>query len=339
MLAVDEATDIRNKSKRTMAVLTLGELAAYRVIMSGLITPRSPLDLFYPFFFLDWRILGSRSWYGFRARYAVLQDQWFGGRRVPIVVGYKNLEELQEKIAPHSYRLLLKDCSEAPPPVYSRREVALTDEQKRLYHEVKENATAAISEMEHISATAVIVQIIRLHQILCGIAVDEQGRVHEIAENRTRELLDLLSDYDGKAVIWCKYDLNVQRISAALVKEFGEGSVARFWGGNRATREAEEQLFLNSPACRFQVATPAAGGRGRTWTVADLVVYHSNSENLEHRDQSEERVRGMDKLRPVSSVDLIAPGTVDEKIVRALRRKIDLAAAITGDGWRAWLID
>ena len=79
-------------------------------------------------------------------------------------------------------------------------------------------------------------------------------------------------------------------------------------------------------------------GRGRTWLVADLVVYYSNTNNLEHRSQSEERAQGVGKEQSVAYVDLVCKGTVDEKIIEALRAKIDLAATITGDDWQEWLI-
>ena len=47
--------------------------------------------------------------------------------------------------------------------------------------------------------------------------------------------------------------------------------------------------------------------------MADLTVYHSNTHNLEHRSQSEERVKGIGKESRALYVDLTAQGTVDEK--------------------------
>ena len=77
--------------------------------------------------------------------------------------------------------------------------------------------------------------------------------------------MDLLDEYDGKAVIWCAYDVRPDQVVEQPKRKFGEGSVARFWGGNANTREEEEPRFKTNPACRFMVATAAAGGRGRTW--------------------------------------------------------------------------
>ena len=195
-----------------------------------------------------------------------------------------------------------------------------------------------MGEKDYVTASQVIVQLLRMHQVLCGHVGTEDGRTIEIPEKRTAELLDLLEEHDGKSIIWCSYDLDVRKVSEAIAKHFKTKKVARFWGGNRASREDEEKMFLNDPECRHIVATAAAGGRGRTWTVADLVVYYSNSPDLEHRSQSEERAQGVDKIKSVAYVDLIARGTVDERMIKALRNKISMAATITGDNYKEWLI-
>lgn len=340
MLAIDESTIIKgHTSKRTKFILNeLSPLAPWRRILSGLPSPRSPMDLYSQFEFLDWKILGARSWFAFRARYAVLKPAFFGGRQILQIDGYQNLDELQRKIEPHSFRVLLEDCYDVPAKSYAMREVSLTPEQQRLYNEMRDFATTQLATEEHVTATVVIAQINKLHQILCGHARDEHGQLHAVPERRTEALLELLEEYDGKAIVWCSYDADVQKLAAALTKEYGPGSVARFWGGNVSTREDEERMFRTLPGCRFMVATPAAGGRGREWSVAGLVVYFSNSDNLEHRDQSEERSQAIGKRDQVTYIDLVAPKTVDEKIIASLRAKIDLASAVTGDAWREWLV-
>jgi hypothetical protein len=338
MIAIDESVIIKTPGARRTKYVngTLRFKARWRRILSGLPTPRSPLDLFEQFNFLDPQMLGFKSYFSFRARYAIMQKMPFGGRNVQIVVGYRNVEELTAKIAPHSFRVpFVPDI----PSTYVIRHVPLSNEQIRIYNEIKKFATAKIQDDAHVTATVVIAQILRMHQVLCGHVVDELGQLHEIPEHKTDELLELLQEFAGKAIIWCSYDFNIKHVAAALTKEYGPGSVARFWGGNRDTREAEEALFLDaSSACRFMVATPAAGGRGRTWSNADLVIYFSSTNDLEHREQSEQRVHGVGKKRGVGYVDLIAPDSVEMKIVHALRKKIDMAATINGDNWREWLI-
>lgn len=336
MIAIDESTIIKNPSaKRTKFIINeLAKFAKYRRIMSGLATPKSPLDLFSQFEFLDWNILGFRSYYAFRARFAIMRKEWFGGRSVQIVSGYRNIDELHELIEPHSFRVPFRPKI---PSTYSIREVSMTSEQKKAYQELKEYATTQLATGEHVTSTIVISQMIRMHQILCGHVKDEQGNFHEISENRTAELIELLEDYNGKAVIWCSYDNDVRKVSSALEKHFN-CRVARFWGGNAQTREGEEAAFKTEIQFPYMVATPGAGGRGRTWDVADLVVYYSSTNNLEHRDQSEQRVQGYDKRRQVDYVDLIVPDTIEMKFLEALRNKINLASVINGDNFRDWIV-
>jgi SNF2-related domain len=337
MIAVDESTIIKTPGARRTKFVNrvLASRGAYRRILSGLATPRSPLDLYCQFEFLDPSILGFHSFYTFRARYAILKNMLFGGRSVPIVVGYRDTEDLKRRIDPYSYRVEFRPQI---PSTYTIREVTLTDEQKRIYADIKKFATTKLADGSHVTATIVIAQILRLHQVLCGYTRDETNVQHEIPERRTDELLTLLEDYNGKAIVWCSYDYSINKVCKALHKEYGPQAVARFWGGNVNTREAEEQEFFNNPTCRFMVATPSAGGRGRTWSNADLVIYYSSTDNLEHRDQSEQRAQGLDKMRQVDYIDLIAPGTVETKILQALRKKINMASVINGDNYKDWLI-
>jgi hypothetical protein len=342
---IDESLIIGNPSSARTKFINdkVAPLCDYRRILCGLPTPRDPLQLFGQMWFLDWRIIGQRSFYAFRARYAVIRDEWFGGRRVPVVVGFRNLEELQERIAPFMDRVLLEDVYDMPPKTYSVRKVALTDEQKKLYAEMKAFATMSLSAEEHVTATIVIVQIMRLHQLLCGHVVDDAGVVHHIPTNRTKVLLDVLEEYDGKAIVWCAYDHEIRAVQAALEAEYGVGSVSRWWGGNRSTRDAEEARFKTDPNCRWMLATEAAGGRGREWSCADLVVYCSNSRSNDDRQQSEDRAQAVGKTRSVGYVDLVAyhddgGDTVDGKILKSLREDMSLSDAVTGDKWREWVL-
>jgi regulator of RNase E activity RraB len=386
MVAVDESTTIKNAtSDRTAFVIEqVAPIAFRKIILTGLPTPRSPLDAYCQFYFLDRSIIGFDNFTAFSARYAttykicmlpthVLEARLtqVAGQKfliegvgrvsakdigrdqilseltkrgvyvpsVPVTSGYKNEDELNEKIMAHSYRVLLSDCYDLPPKIYMKRKVELTEDQERIYQELKTFATAELNDLgEHVTATHVMTRIMRLHQVLCGHTIDENGVEHAIKENRTKEVLNALEEYDGKAIIWCSYDHDVRKISEALTKEYGEGSVARFWGGNRATREIEEKTFKSEKNCRFMIATPDAGGRGRTWSNADLLIYYSSKNNLEHRAQSEERGDESGKMQQICCIDLVVEGTVDEKIIEALRGKIDMAARVTGDNWREWLI-
>jgi len=379
MMVIDESTTIRaHKSQRSKAITRLGALAACKRILTGLVTPKSPLDLYNQFNFLDRRILNAPSYVGFRARYAKLKiicrepeaivdmrlrqimirkrikmrtdDMTYqakvekiielGGwiKHVPIIEDYQNLDELQRKIAPYSFQILKKDCLDLEPKTYQFRDVDLTPEQKRIYKEVLEDATSQLGDGTYVTASTVLAQMMRLHQIVCGHVKNEDGVITDIGTNRISSLIEVLNEHSGKAIIWVCYDYEVRRIAEAIGKEFGHESVARFWGGNAKTRNEDESRFLSKPECRFMVSTQMSGGRGNTWNVATLAVYAANNHDLEHRYQSEDRCHRIGQTNKVTYIDLIARDTVEEKIVWALRKKIDLATAITGENFRQWLV-
>jgi SNF2 family DNA or RNA helicase len=338
---IDESTIIKNyKAQRTKFILrNIKPITKVRRILSGLPAPRDPLDLYCQFAFLDQRILRCSNFFEFRARYAIMRKILVGRRTVDIVVGFHSsgIEEIAQLIQPHSHRVQLSDIVKLPVS-YERLEVEMTPRQRALYATLKKEAIAELAEGSFVTGAMVITRMLRLHQILMGYVMDSQGELREIEENRTQALLDLLEEYDGKAIIWVSYDYSIKKVGAALEKAYGKEAVAYFWGGNSGTRELDDKRFATNPDCRFMLATPGAGGRGRKWDVANLVVYYSNTDNLEHRDQSEERAKDMAKEAKTVYFDLVVPGTVDESFIRAIRDKINLAGAVVGDDFREWLI-
>jgi SNF2 family DNA or RNA helicase len=68
------------------------------------------------------------------------------------------------------------------------------------------------------------------------------------------------------------------------------------------------------------------------------VIYYANSFNLEHRAQSEDRSHRAGQDQKVLYIDVVARDTVDLKVLKALRAKINMSAAITKDNWREWVI-
>lgn len=356
IVAIDESTTIKEKKASRTRVLTqiglLDNIAAKR-IMSGLVSPNSPLDLFAQFNFLDWRILGFQTFVGFRARYAYLRDYkhtFFDKRSMrereittKIVSGFKNIEEIHGKIDSWSYRVLKEDCLDLPEKEYVSRDVELTDDQRRHYNELKEFATSQLAEEAYVTATMVLALRTRLDQVLCGFTVDETGHLHEIKERRTDALVEFLSDFNGKAIIWTTHDYSIHKITKRLREEFGPRSAAQFWGGNRSIRHLEEARFKGDPDCRFIVATQSAGGRGNTWVQGGVSCYYNNSDNLEHRMQSEDRTHREGLMGPTGAgfalyCDFIARGTIDDNKVKNLRKKLDLATLVTGENYRSWLI-
>ena len=337
--ALDESTTIKNPTAtRTKNVVKLGRLCRTRRIATGSPTPNSPLDLFSQFEFLGPGLLGSTSFFNFRARHAMMQQKDFGGRKVQIVVGYRNVGVLTEKVEQHSYRVLKEECLDLPPKTYRMVDVELTDQQRTLYRKMKEEAFAELAGGAFVSSQSAITTLLRLQQMLCGHVGDADGNVHPVESNRVDVLMQELEGVSGAAIIWSRFRPEIDMVCEAIRANYGERALAQFHGGNTATREKDAQRYLDDDQCRFMVSTQQSGGYGNTWLKGTNTFYVSNSFNLEHRLQSEDRAHRSGQTQKCTYTDLCAVGTVDEKLIAALRAKINIAETIMGDNPREWLV-
>jgi SNF2 family DNA or RNA helicase len=341
LLTIDESTTIKNSSaRRTKAAIKLGRLAKYRRILTGFPVTKSPLDLYSQCAFLDEDLLGFASFYSYRNHFAVLQKRSIATHSFQQIVGFRNLEELKGLLGQFSYRVLKKDCLDLPDKMYTTREVELTPEQKRIYKELKDYAIVQLDDAEFVTTTSVITQILRLQQVLCGFTRTDTGENIIIPSNRLKELMATLEEVEGKCIIWANYQYDIRTIVSEIAKIYGPDSVAHYYGKTTAKERPHIVSLFQDPKSplRFFVGQPRTGGFGLTLTEANTVIYYSNSYDLETRLQSEDRAHRIGQTNKVTYVDLIVPKTVDEKIIKSLRSKINLATQVLGEDYREWLL-
>jgi len=340
LIAIDESTTIKNHSaKRTKALTKIAAGFAYRRILTGSPVTKSPLDMYSQAEFLAPGLLGFQSYYGFQARYAVLQQRKMGIKSFQQVVGYRNLDELTNSIDKFAYRVLKKDCLDLPEKIYTARYVTLTDEQYRMYTSLQQAAMTMFEDGQMVTAPAVITQMLRIQQVLSGHLKTDDGEMKYFPSRRLDALEEILNEHSGKAIIWSRFRYDIVKITEMLNKRFGDGCAAAYYGDTpESERQGIVQRFQNPDSnLRFFVGNQATAGFGLTLTEADLVVYYANSFSLEHRIQSEDRAHRIGQKKNVTYIDLISEGTIDEKIVEALRSKIDISARVLGEEARAWL--
>ena len=337
-MAIDESTTIKNPgAKRTKNIVALGKAAKYRRILTGSPVTKSPLDLYKQCEFLDEYLLDHSSYYTFRTRYAIMRKAMFNGRSVEIVVGYKNLGELSDKLKPFSYRVLKDDCLDLPKKTFMKRVITLSAEQDKLYKQMKQMALAQLNGKMVTSASA-LTQLMRLHQITCGHFKADDGSIQTIKNNRLSEIMELLEEVEGKAVIWAHYQYDVHELVKHISKKYGEDSVVTYYGLTpQEKRQDNIKRFQDDPKCRFLVGTPSTGGYGITLTAASTMIYYSNGYDLEKRQQSEARIDRIGQEKPMTYIDIICEDTVDERIVKALRKKINIATEIMGEQLKEWI--
>lgn len=345
---VDESTTIKNHSAaRTKRAIKIGAYANRRWIATGSPVTKNPLDLFSQFEFMGDRLLGHRSFYSFQAEFCIMKEIDQGGRKVRFPVSFRHLDDLSAMVSEHSYRKLKKDCLDLPPKIYAPkfgRVVEMTDEQRRVYASIRDIATAELQQLDangeplYSSATAIITQMLRLHQICTGFVVDEEGNEHDLPCLRPQEMLnDIEQTGIAPTIIWCAYRRNVTAVVNALTKAHGAGRIVQYHGGIKdADRTLAKKRFQDGDA-PFLVATKAMA-RGHTLNRAEYVKFYSTTHDLEDRQQEEDRAHRGEMDHNVVYTDYHCPGTVEGKIIKNLRNKIDISSTILGDGYKEWLI-
>jgi SNF2 family DNA or RNA helicase len=340
MMIVDESTTIKTPTaKRTKNLIKITKDIAYKRILTGTPVTKSPLDIYTQFAFLDTKILGQSNYYAFRARYAkIINRPTSGGRHFPLITGYQRLEELEEKIYTHAFRVKKEECTDLPDKVYQKRFVTMSEKQLVAYESLRRNAMFIFNDNTTTSVNR-LSQIVKLHQVCCGFTINDDGEIHDVPNKRYDELLNVLEESDGKVIIWANYRHNIETITQKLKDKYGDTSTAAFYGDtdNQVRMDLVENFQNKGHDLTYLVANPKTGGYGITLTASHTVVYFSNNYDLEIRLQSEDRAHRIGQKNKVTYVDFVCKGTVDEKILTALKNKVDIASQVMGDELKSWI--
>jgi len=188
------------------------------------------------------------------------------------------------------------------------------------------------------SSATVMTQLMRLHQITCGHFTADDGSIKDLPCSRLSELMNILENIEGKSIIWSHYTHDVRRIIAEIKKVYGEESVVDYYGATDTdARSVNIKKFQTDEKCRFFVGTTHTGGYGITLTAGSNMIYFSNGYDLEKRQQSEARIDRIGQTRKMTYIDIIAEDTVDDRIVKALRNKVNIATEILGEELKQWI--
>jgi|TARA_R110000823_G_scaffold24654_2_gene73180 SNF2 family DNA or RNA helicase len=341
MFILDESTSIKNrKALRTKNAVKAAGLSKYRRILTGSPITRNPMDLYSQCDFLSPQLLGFKSFFAYQARYAIVQRRAMGTRSFQEITGYQRLDELHDKLGKFSSRVLKEDCLDLPEKIYTMRRVPLSKEQLSAYVQMKKLALARLEKGALSTTTSVLTQIMRLQEICCGHLKTDSGEIETLPSNRMNELLATIDEMTGKVIIWATWVYDIEKIVEKLKDTYGKDCVEAFYGATpQENRQEIVERFQDSDSkLRFFVANPRTGGYGLTLTAATNVIYWNNSYDLETRIQSEDRAHRIGQNHHVLYVDLVSPNTVDEKILKALKAKIDIAQTVLGEQGRQWLI-
>lgn len=343
MMVLDESARIKNPdAKTTKRVVAAGRHAKYRRLLTGTPVPNAPFDVYSQLRFLDpdvWKRIGCGTFAAFKTMFGVWVEHVRNdnGQRFKQLVDYQNLEHLHSIVDSMGDRLLKDDVLDLPPKLYKQFRFEMSKQQADLYKKLRDEFLVWLDNGDMITAPLAITRMLRLQQVTSGYVPTDDGDELVVDPNPRLALLgEIIEDVPHQCIIWGKFQRDIDLIEKMLLDR-GLTCVTYDGRTSQADREERREAFKRGDA-QFFVANPSAAGEGLTLHMAKTVIYYNTTYKLGDRLQSEDRAHraGMDD-KPVQYVDIVAIGTIDVQILRALRTKNNLAAQVTGDRIREWI--
>lgn len=332
MVIADESQRIKTPdAEQSKAMHQIGDIAKYKLILSGTPVQNDAIDLFSQYRFLNPNIFGY-NFYAFRGRYAIM-----GGFNRKQIVGYKDLDQLIQKEHSIAYRVTKDEALDLPEQTFLTRYIQLAGKEKQLYDKIKKDSFAELENGGMITAPTVLTKLLRLQQFTGGfIQADEGTKPELVFKGKLNALDDILEDYvigEGKKlVVFCRFRPEIDLIQRLLEKKkiqyrsiYGDIKI-----DDRGPIVAD---FQKIPEIKVFLAQIDTAGLGITLTAADTCVYYSVNFNYAAYSQSLARIHRIGQRNCCSYIHLVVEKTVDEIVLNALSKKEDLAKTVVDD-WR-----
>jgi SNF2 family DNA or RNA helicase len=302
-------------------------------VMSGSPAPNTELEYFPQMRCLSPDILG-KSFYAFRNGY--FQSFGYMGHQWRLVRGRAG--ELQEKLQKSAIYIDKKDCLDLPEQLDKVLHVPMNPAQTTAYRQMVNDLISSMTDGSLALAQNTAVKAMKLRQITSGflrpnVGIDDAGEpimaaqpLQWLSTAKIAALLEVAEDTAPKRLlIWINFHAETDAILEALRPL---GTVEEITGRTPAKDRPGVVQRFRSGETRFLVAHPRAAGHGLTLVECDTACYFSLSYSWEDYKQSRDRLHRAGQRNAVTYIHLLAPKTIDEDILRALRRKEDASAAV-----------
>lgn len=337
LVVCDESQRIKtHDAKQSKAMHQLGDMARYKLILSGTPVQNNAIDIWSQYRFLDRTVFGD-SYYAFRGRYAVM-----GGFNNKQIVGYKDLDGLIKKEHSIAFRITKEEAVDLPEQTFEVRYVGMPAKERKLYEKIRKDSITELESGGKVTAATVLTKLLRLQQLAGGFLVkDGADKPEKVSTAKLDALKDIIIDYvvEGgrKLVVFARFIPEVDAILKLAEKILPKNrkAVALYGGIKKNERGGIVGQFQTDPDTVLFVGQIDTAGTGITLTAADTCVYYSKNFNYATYEQSLSRIHRIGQVNRCTYIDLVVGDSVDEKINIALMKKENLAETVV-DNWKQY---
>ena len=314
-LVVDECHKVKSSSSiQGRALLSLSKYTKYMYELTGTIITNTPIDLYVP---LKCMGIEESTFNGFKNHYCIMGG--FGGYQI---VGYKHMDELQNKLLSCSVRLRKEDVLDLPPKVYIDEYVDMSTKQSKLYNDVK---LAIMQDIDNISLSLnPLSQLTRLRQATADTSILSSTVLESAKFERAIELIDNIINDNESVIVYSEFSTVIDNFYNKIIGKYKK--VARVTGKTKF-RENEINLFTNDKDCHIILGTEALQ-TGYTLTKATTVIFLDEPWSAAQRLQAEDRTHRISQTSSVNIITIMCKNTIDEYIHNIILRKAVVSDAI-----------
>lgn len=326
LIVADEGHKLKtHNTKQSKALHRMGAAASYRLLLTGTVITNKAIDVFSQYKFINPAVFGQ-SFYTFRNRYFFMTGY---GNHTPVLK--QSMEpELMDKLHGIAYRTTKAECLDLPETTDIIRPVELEPGALRVYKDLVKDSYAELSKGE-VTATNVLTRLLRLSQLTGGFVGDDGGTVSAVSSAKLDALSDIIDEaanQDKKLVVIARFLPEIQAIERLLQKKKLDYTLIH---GGIKDRDVQVSRFQTDPDVKVFVGQIATAGLGITLTAASTMVFYSLDYSMSNFEQTKARIHRVGQKENCSYIYLTAKGTVDEKVLKALRNKADLAKTLVDD--------
>ena len=326
LIIADEGHKIKeSRTAQSKAMHRLGDQTSYKLLLTGTVITNKEIDVFSQYRFLDKSVFGS-SFFAFRNRYF---DMTGYGGHTPVFKKWMS-EDFLNRLHSIAFRVTKAECLDLPEIVEEVRNVELEPKAMKLYKQLEKESFAELAGSE-VSVMNVLTKMLRLSQMAGGHLTDDEGDTTAVSMAKLDALSDILDTMlaeDKKLVIMARFVPELNDIQKLLEKKnIGYASVR----GGISDRAEEIRKFQEDADCCVFIGQIAAAGLGITLTAASTMVFYSLDYSMSNFEQAKARIHRVSQTENCLYIYLIAKNTIDAKILRSLRDKVDLARTLVDD--------
>lgn len=345
LIIADESQRIKtHDAAQSKAMHRLGDITPYKLILSGTPVQNNAIDIFSQYRFLDSGVFGT-SFYAFRNKYAIM-----GGFDKHQIVGYREMDDLIQKEHSIAYRVTKDEALDLPEQTFENRYIQLSPADRKVYDQIRRDSYAELENGGEVTAPTVLTRLLRLQQLTGGfLRLDDTEKPKLVNKAKLEALMEIVGDCvdaGQKLVVFARFTSEIDLIADALRQSkvpFGmidgrtptEHKTDRMTGEQILSRSEVVQDFQTNPNTVVFLAQIQTAGLGITLHAASTAVFYSLDFNYANYVQALARIHRIGQRSACTYIHLLVEKSVDEKVLKAIGTKDDLAKSIV-DSWRTY---